>query len=110
MRANPRVVTIWPNAGLVMSLLVVPAKCGVPVRFGRCTAGPKSPRFEADGLVTYAETGGPLLSSVTAAALQPPSTQRSAWLRDGPGILTMGASTMRCGVSMILRAYSGARS
>src|SRR5436189_165501 len=33
---------------------------GAPVRFGRCTAGPKNPRFDADRLVTYAETGGPL--------------------------------------------------
>src|SRR5262245_30487672 len=89
----------------------LPEVFGSPTRFGRWRP-PNRPRLASDvEPLIIAFSGGPLTSSTTADAFQPPSNAYFAPLdRDGLGSWTIGASTMRCGESKLLIAYSAARS
>ena len=62
-------------------------------------------------LLITALSGGPLTSSTTADAFQPPASVYARLLVSfGPGSCTIGASTIRCGESKLLTPYSAARS
>src|SRR5260370_41418301 len=76
----------------------LPDVLGSPVRLGRCRP-PNRLRFAPDvsPLIT-AFNGGPLTSSTTADAFQPPNSRYAGpRVFFGPGSSTMGARTMRCG-------------
>src|SRR5262249_15708639 len=106
----------WPAPGLANALALKnrasgcaaeatrsaspPLVFGSPVGLGLCPP-PNGPRLASDApLLITALSGPPLTSSTIADPVQPPSAQYAALpLFFGPGRLTIGASTIRCGES-----------
>src|SRR5258708_14423256 len=75
----------------------LPDVLGSPVTLGRCRP-PNRPRFAPDvsPLIT-AFNGGPLTSSTTAHAFQPPNSRYAGpRVFFGPRSSTLGATTLRC--------------